>query len=402
MAYNLQSWQNTFANPTSNINRGILGSAFNTNPLTARGMNILGSNVAYTLPALYAYGANKLQQNLPKSLTGEGGLADQNPYYGAMGVAVEPEVEETLRYGDAVTGTNYPGANRPLPSRYQDRIMNEDLMRIQQNRGNIDNRFSFNPLNWGIAGMMKRMVEPNTPEENFGLKYFGDRNTLSSSGRTYGNQAYDVFAGKNVASAFGKGMGASAQKRIDTIGNTIQRLTDLDEEKHRQTIINLTRRKNEFEKQLNQYNQDFAGGTGGADTTITTTKPGTTGDGYTGPRTYVFDRGAFQRSGGQRASTPAGHTDPGKGSYGPWKAQGGRVGLYAGGDPEEPAEDVREIMRGENIPFSDQVEGEEGILEQLIAQYIEAGFPPDQAEAMAMQELQAMSQGSEQGIASLV
>ena len=83
-------------------------------------------------------------------------------------------------------------------------------------------------------------------------------------------------------------------------------------------------------------------------------------------------------------------------------AEGGRVGLYAGGDPEEPAEDIREIMRGQNIPYSEQVEGEEGILEQLIAQYIEAGFPPDQAEEMAMQELQAMSQGSEQGIASLV
>ena len=39
---------------------------------------------------------------------------------------------------------------------------------------------------------------------------------------------------------------------------------------------------------------------------------------YSGPRTYDFDRGAFQRSGGQRPSTPSGHTDPGKGSYGPW------------------------------------------------------------------------------------
>ena len=83
-------------------------------------------------------------------------------------------------------------------------------------------------------------------------------------------------------------------------------------------------------------------------------------------------------------------------------AEGGRGGLYAAGDPVEPAEDIREIMRGQNIPYSEQVEGEEGILEQLIAQYIEAGFPPDQAEEMAMQELQAMSQGSEQGIASLV
>ena len=85
-------------------------------------------------------------------------------------------------------------------------------------------------------------------------------------------------------------------------------------------------------------------------------------------------------------------------------AQGGRVGYRWGEsvDPEEPAEDIREIMRGENIPFSDQVEGEEGILEQLIAKYIEAGFPPDQAEEMAMQEFQQMTMGSEQGIASLV
>ena len=87
-----------------------------------------------------------------------------------MGVAVDAEVEETLRYGDAVTGTNYPGANRPLPSRYQDRIMNEDLMRIQQNRGNIDNRFRL--PNFSMMGLIKKMIEPNTPEENFGLGYF--------------------------------------------------------------------------------------------------------------------------------------------------------------------------------------------------------------------------------------
>ena len=100
MAYNLQSWQNTFGN--NPVNRGILGSAFNTNPLTARGMNILGSNIAYGLPLAYASMASKLQRNLPKSLTGEGGLADQNPYYGAMGVAVDPVIEETLRYGDKI------------------------------------------------------------------------------------------------------------------------------------------------------------------------------------------------------------------------------------------------------------------------------------------------------------
>ena len=46
--------------------------------------------------------------------------------------------------------------------------------------------------------------------------------------------------------------------------------------------------------------------------------------------------------------------------------------------------------------------GEEDILEQLVAKYIEAGFPPEQAQAMAMQELQQMvaQSGQGEGIAS--
>jgi hypothetical protein len=84
---------------------------------------------------------------------------------------------------------------------------------------------------------------------------------------------------------------------------------------------------------------------------------------------------------------------------------GGRIGYaYGTTDPEEPAEDIHEIMRGENIPFGEQVEGEGDILSMLIAKYIEAGFPPDQAEEMAMQELQQMSAdpGQGEGLAGLV
>jgi hypothetical protein len=85
---------------------------------------------------------------------------------------------------------------------------------------------------------------------------------------------------------------------------------------------------------------------------------------------------------------------------------GGRIGYANRGfvDPEEPAENMFEFMRDQNIPLNEQVEGEEGILEQLIAKYIEEGFPPDQAEAMAMQEFEQMTMGPEQdqGIASLV
>ena len=86
------------------------------------------------------------------------------------------------------------------------------------------------------------------------------------------------------------------------------------------------------------------------------------------------------------------------------KAQGGRAG-YANGEfvdedvnIEGPGFDVNE-----NIEMASG-EGEEGILQQLYVKYIEAGFPPDQAEAMAMQEFEQMAAGSgqDQGIASLV
>ena len=401
MAYNLQSWQNTFANPTSNINRGVLGSAFNTNPLTARGMNILGSNIAYGLPLAYASMASKLQQSLPKSLTGDGGIADQNPYYGAMGVAVDPEVEETLRYGDAVTGTNYPGANRPLNTldpNWQNELAGYGST---MDRGNIDNRFSFNPLNWGIAGMMKKAFQ-RTPEKQAAYEAImgsrDDQGWGTYKGNQYSIQDGKVYSevnpyGKNFDSMFGsKSLEEMDEKTLAWAEDRLSRGKAIS-----------TRLRNILQNRgrLTPQGTDRIGG----DITPTPFDPSqggtTTGGGYTGPPTRDFNPAQFARA-GRRPDKPGGFTDPGKGSYGPWKAQGGRVGLYAGGDPEEPAEDVREIMRGENIPFSDQVEGEEGILEQLIAQYIEAGFPPDQAEAMAMQELQAMSQGSEQGIASLV
>jgi len=52
------------------------------------------------------------------------------------------------------------------------------------------------------------------------------------------------------------------------------------------------------------------------------------------------------------------------------KAQGGRIGYaYGTTDPEEPAEDIYEIMRGENIPYGEQVE--EGITEEQTAMILD-------------------------------
>ena len=272
-----------------------------------------------------------------------------------------------------------------------------------------------------IMGAMKRMVEPNTPEENFGLGYFGDRNTLSSSGRTYGNQAYDVFAGKNVASAFGQGMGGAAQKRIDRINKTISgweaKAKEGDEEAIRRlNTTKLIKRRNEFNKQLARYNKDLGAATGGADTTggyITKTTPD--GGGYTGPRTYDFDRAAFQRSGGQRASRD-GFTDPGRGSYGPHMAYGGRIGYQDGElvEDEYMAEATPGGMMEENI---EEVQGEptreqlEAIaleifglpLEELNDQQLEVVYQAAMEQEPAEEEVQfAAQEGPGEGIASLV
>ena len=49
---------------------------------------------------------------------------------------------------------------------------------------------------------------------------------------------------------------------------------------------------------------------------------------YTGPVTHSFDP---KQDTGRRADKPGGFTDPGKGSYGPHKAYGGRVSYFDGG-----------------------------------------------------------------------
>ena len=333
MAYNLQNWQSTFANPTSNVNRGILGSAFNTNPLTARGMNILGSNIAYGLPLAYASLASKLQKNIPESL--QGVLSEDIFSQGAMGAGagITPEIDETLRYGDTVTDTNYPGANRPLNT--LDRNWQHQIRMQEIDRGNIDNRFSF--PSFGIASIANKMFQPNTPEENFGRNYFN----MDSSGRTYGNQADDLFARKNVVTAFGKGMGAAGQKRMDTIENTLRTkygLTDAQiadiyagsfDEEESGISTPLIQRLQNFKNQQNRYNKAFAAATGEGATTKKTVASGDGGDapygstdtsGWSSPG--YSTREGFTGTGGAPGTGQRGH-------HGNW-AQGGRIGYREG------------------------------------------------------------------------
>ena len=164
------------------------------------------------------------------------------------------EVDET------VTETVYP--NKPFlygdlnPYRSETEKFRTRFDPTQIQAAPEKRKFSLNPLDWGVMGLMKRMVEPNTPEENFGRGYFKD--TMDSSGRVY-NDAGDLFGGKNVVSAWGEGMGAAAQKRIDKINETLSKW-ESDEEKYARQLANTTLydRRKKFQRQLAEYNKDLA------------------------------------------------------------------------------------------------------------------------------------------------
>ena len=71
--------------------------------------------------------------------------------------------------------------------------------------------------------------------------------------------------------------------------------------------------------------------------------------------------------GGSRQATSAGSTKSDRDDGGWGWAQGGRIGYATRGfvDPEEPAENIFEIMQDQNIPFSEQVEA--GPTEEQVA-----------------------------------
>jgi len=91
------------------------------------------------------------------------------------------------------------------------------------------------------------------------------------------------------------------------------------------------------------------------------------------------------------------------------QAEGGRIGYRTAGPvlgEDEGSENIFEFMQDQGIPSGDMVSNEwnDRLLEQLYDKFIDQGFSPADAEKMALQEFELMSQGPEQdqGIASLV
>ena len=266
----------------------------------------------------------------------------------------------------------------------------------------------------------KKMVEPNTAEENFGREYFKD--SMDSSGRVY-NNAGDLFGGKNVVSAFGKGMGAAGQKRIDTINATLAKW-EADEEKYANQLRTTTLydRRNKFQKQLDAYNRDLSAGTGGADIPlgpIDTGRATTTGGGAR--HDYGRDRGGGYTLGGGFTGTrgQVGRTGSSAGvgrGHHSWRAEGGRIGYQDGElvEDEYMAEATPRGMMEENI---EEVQGEptreqlEAIafeifrlpLEELNEEQLNVVYQAAMEQEPSEEEVQFAAQECPgQGIASLV
>jgi len=366
----------------------------------------------FSTPVAGAYGASKMAQNQGNAMMGNYNLANQSGLDLSNYITLDG-TKPVINQGQLLSDVNDQLPRNLTQDLGASTVRGPQGTRFDPAQGNIpydpqEQTGIFSNLRNKLSefttpgmALMKRMVEPNTPEEDFGRNYFN----MSSSGRALGNMAENVFAGKNVATGFGKGMGAAAQKRIDRIGNTIQRLTDLDEEKHRQTILNLRNRQNLFQSQQDQYQKDLGAATGGADTTVTNvTQPGDGGQGYQ-PTTRA-----------QNVARTASRVGPGGNVRAYGLAQGGRIG-YQGGElveDESMMEATPAGMMEENI---EEVQGEpsreqlEGIaleifrlpLEELSEQQLMVVYQAAMEQEPSEEEVQfAAQEGPAEGLASLV
>tara|TARA_R100000306_G_C4316866_1_gene113098 strand:- start:31 stop:735 length:705 start_codon:yes stop_codon:yes gene_type:complete len=185
--------------------------------------------------------------------------------------------------------------------------------------------------------------------------------------------------------------------------------------KQRARVVNMLARQAErktFSKTNLERLQDLGYGPEEIISQVTDVVPPGTGTTYTGPKTSYFDPGIAARTQHptERARTQGGYTDPGKDSYGPWKAEGGRIGYQTGELVEDENiegpgydENILEIMKGENIPYGEQVEADP--FQMRIQELMGKGLSWEDAYDIAAQEFQHLfSEGPEQdqGIASLV
>jgi hypothetical protein len=304
----------------------------------------------------------------------------------------------------------YPGSAYS-PHRGFEEMQFDETVQTPEKTGSNFNFLSMltSPFNKGI-GLTKK-----------GMEFIGERFQRPEAkqrayeeimkGGTYkgkgGYELYDTPSGLKIGSDI-LGTGQGYAKNFDSMFGS-KSLEEMEEKKldwARNRIAKGKAISQRLQKQL-----DIADATGGADTITTPTITG----GSTSPNVH---------GGGSEASFT--QTSPGgisqaqsraarQGMTGWRLAEGGRVGLYAGGPPEmeEDTMTTMEFMKDQNIPFGEMASmesGQESTLEDIYYEFIGMGFSPEEAAKKAREFYDQMSGApqedlgimNEEGIASIV
>ena len=416
MAYNLQSWQNTFANPTGNINRGIFTpqamNAFRTamsSPLGIGARTIFGIPAAVaSTPFLAASGIDALTKRDPNatrsSLFNIDLTRNANEGVTLPGSTLN-DWGSTM--GDVPDGGVVPPTkkiNTPLNTldpNWQHQLRMQDIA-----RGNIDNKgFSFPSIFGTVKG---------------GLEWLGDKFKRPEAkqrayeeimkGGTYkgkpGYELYETPSGLKIGSdILGKGQGYA--KNFDSMFGS-QSIEEMEQKKldwARERI----RKGKAISKRL-QTQLDLAD----AGDKITTQT--TSGGAGIGPNVHGGgSEASFTRTspgGISQATSRAARTDQSGNVMSGWRlAEGGRIGYRDGGDDEQDL-NILEFMKDQGIEGGDMASAPHpdeawlGLWENLS----EKGIVPIEIETLNdfknWFHNQNMDMGSineqDQGIASLV
>mgnify|MGYP003676866634 CR=1 FL=1 len=343
------------------------------------------------------YNENLTNENLGKSLAGSVGHMGS----GIMNLRRPSHLTQDM--GASMYQAPPPPQLNTLDPNWQHQLRMQKL----PPRGNIDNSWMSNLKNkfskFTTPMMALLKSQKNNPEENFGLERFPTRD-----GRVNYSPQDSLYGNMNVASGFGKGLGAAGQKRIDKIKNTITNLPEqwsnlassedeADKAAYAQKLAIHQQRLKNFETQQAGYKADLAAQTGQGGTTIV--PPDTGGKGGDGPAKN------YQAYTGHKATAGRPAAGPMSGSYGPWSnnKDGGRIG-YAGGELVD--EDIN--IQGPGFDVNENMEmAEKTPFEMRIDELMDTGMSWQEAYDIASDEFNQLAEGpedsfSEEGIASLV
>ena len=363
----------------------------------------------FSTPAAGIYGATEMARNQGNAMMGNYNLANQNNLNledyitldGTNPVVNEGQLLSDTNYFGAPTNIQYPGGNPIYPRQvYQDRIMDPNLMRIAQERGNIDNRgFKFPSILGAVKGGIEFLgdkfgMTQVSPEDRAANEQFMIEQGIGidNTGRMVGGD----FAGKIAAGDSGWGsanFGEMAQKWDEEYGDMDYRTPKMIAKQKR------------IKAQAAAYAQKLAADNKAAhDAQMAKSGITVTGGGYQGGGDRGRGgQGAFKEDVTSMRSAGRSYTDAqGNTGYSRGRKDGGRIGYREGLLVDE---DVNIEGPGFDINENVMMASDPTINAELYGLYLDAldsnKIPADTTFEM-FKDLMTQAQSQDQGIASMV